>query len=144
MKRMLVIVALALGSICACSRPADEDAIRGAIEAMATAAQSRSSGAVMVHVAADFTGNDGELDRAGLERLLKARLLAGNSIGVSIGALDVELSGDRATARFDAIVTDSSGHWIADHRVVLAMVTGWRRDGRRWVCYNARYTGGDR
>ncbi|MEP7042018.1 MAG: nuclear transport factor 2 family protein [Dokdonella sp.] len=124
----------------ACAHTPDADAIRHAIQSIADAAQAQQRASVLAHVADDFIGNDGELDRAGLEQLLRARLLAGRSIGVTIGTVEVELDGDRATARFEATVTDGSGRWLPDRRAVLQFVTGWRRQDREWRCYNAKWS----
>ena len=137
--RMLFPIALAL-LIAACAHTPDTDAIRANVQAMAAAAEAQDKAGVLAHVADDFTGNEGELDRAGVEQLLRARLLAGRSIGVSIGRVEVEVDGDRAIARFEATVTDGSGRWLPDHRAVLKMVTGWRREGREWRCYNAQWS----
>jgi ketosteroid isomerase-like protein len=137
--RMLFPIALAV-LIAACAHTPDADAIRADVQAMAAAAEAQDKAGVLAHVADDFTGNDGELDRAGLEQLLRARLLAGRSIGVSIGTVEVDVDGDRATVRFDATVTDGSGRWLPDHRAVLKMATGWRRERREWRCYNAQWS----
>lgn len=133
------ILLAALAFLGACSRTPDAEAIRAAIASMAEAAEAQRSGDVLASVSDDFTGNDGELDRAGLERLLRARALAGRSLGASVGHVDVALSGDRATARFELTLTDGSGRWLAEGRAVLGMTTGWRREGGRWRCYNARW-----
>jgi len=130
---------LALALLGACSRVPDAEAIRASIAAMAEAAEALRTGDVLASVSDDFTGNDGELDRAGLERLLRARARAGRSLGAKVGHVNVELSGDRATARFELTLTDGSGRWLADGRAVLTMTTGWRREGGRWRCYNARW-----
>ncbi len=137
--RMLFMLSLAL-LIAACARAPDVDTIRANVQAIAAAAESQSKSGVLEHVADEFIGNDGELDRAGLEQLLRARLLAGRSIGVSIGAVEIETDGDRATARFEATVTDGSGRWLPEHRAILEMITAWRREQREWRCYNAKWS----
>jgi len=136
MRRLLPVLFAVLA---ACAGPPDAEAIRSAISAMATAAEARSSGGVLDHVDTDFVGNDGEVDRDGLQQLLRARLLAGRTIGVSIGTVEVEVDRDRATARFEATVTDGSGRWLPEHRAVLQIVTGWRRERGTWRCYNAHW-----
>ncbi|MBO9663133.1 nuclear transport factor 2 family protein [Dokdonella sp.] len=128
-----------LSTLAACARVPDAKAIRSTIQAMAAAAEARRTGEVLDHVAADFTGNGGEFDRSALERLLRARVLAAQSLGVSIGDVEVELDGSRAIARFDVTLTDGSGRWLPDRRAVLRMTTGWRREGRGWLCYNANW-----
>lgn len=135
MRAFLMLLALALAG---CSRTPDELAIRQTIESMADAVEAHRSGGLLDHVAGDFVGNDG-LDRVGLERLLRVRMLAAQAIGVRIGPVSVEVQGDRATARFAALLTDSSGRWIPDRATTLQFETGWRRDGRNWLCYHAKW-----
>ena len=124
--------------LAACTRPPDEDAIRATIAAIAEAAEARDGADVLEHVSADFTGNGGEFDRRRLADLLRMQLIAG-SIGVHLGQVEVELSGGRATARFDATLTDGSGCWIAERSAEYRFVTGWRREDGAWRCYNASW-----
>lgn len=124
----------------ACARPPDATAIRAAVAEMRDAAEARDSAAVLAHVSADFVGNDGEVDRDGVAVLLRAQLLARQRIGVRLGRIDVELSGERATASFDATLTDASGRWIPRRTRSLRLATGWRRENREWHCYNARWS----
>ncbi len=127
--------------VVACARQPDADAIRAAITEMADAAQARDSADLLARISDDFTANDGEVDRAQLANLLRAQLLGRGAISVSLGTIEVELSGDRATARFDATVKDPSGRWLDDHSKALQFVTGWRREHGTWRCYNANWSG---
>jgi hypothetical protein len=133
----LGIVVLAV--VAACARQPDAEAIRDTIIAMADAAEAREGSDLLDHVTADFTGNAGEYGRAELANLLRAQLIA-NSVGVRLGQVDVEMSGERATARFDATLTDSSGRWIAARSAEMHFVTGWRREDGTWRCYNASWS----
>ena len=123
----------------ACARQPDAEAIRERIGQMAGAAEAQDAGDVMDGIAADFIGN-GELDRGQLANLVRAQLLAGRAIGVDLGAIEVEVQGERAIARFQATLTDGSGRWIPDRRASLDFETGWRREGSDWVCYNAAWS----
>jgi hypothetical protein len=122
----------------ACSRTPDNEAIRAAITAGAQAAAEHRGSELLDLASEDFIGND-ELDRKQLANLVRAQLLGAGAIGVRIGAIDVDVQGDRAIARFEARVTDSSGRWIADRAATLHFETGWRREGRQWRCYNAKW-----
>lgn len=133
---MAAIVAIAAG----CSRPPDEVQIRNSIETMRSAAEARQPAGVTEEIAEDFTGNNGEIDRDGLSRLLKLQLLRNDSIGVAMGNIDVAVDGDRATAKFDVTFSDASRRWLPGGRETYAVVSGWRREGRRWICYNASWT----
>ena len=135
----MVMAFVLVSTLAACARVPGAAAIRSTIQQMAAAAEAKRTGEVLEHVAADFTGNDGEFDRAALERMLRARVLAAQAIGVSIGPVAVEVDGHRATARFTMTVTDESGRWLSDRRAVLDMVTGWRNEAGVWRCNNARW-----
>ncbi len=137
MRRGLVLL-LCL-ACAACARQPDEEAIRERIGQMAGAAEAQDASDVMDGIATDFIGN-GEIDRAQLANLVRAQLLAGNAIGVDLGAIEVEVQGERAIARFQATLTDGSGRWIPDRRASLDFETGWRRESGDWVCYNAAWS----
>lgn len=124
-----------------CARQPDAEAIRTAITQMAAAVQARHSADLIERISEDFTGNSGEVDRVQLANLLRAQLLVRGALSVNLGTIDVELSGDRATARFGATVTDASGRWLVDRSKTLQFVTGWRREQGTWRCYNADWSG---
>lgn len=132
----LAIVVVAAG----CARPPDEVQIRSSIETMRSAAEARRPAGVTGEIAEDFTGNNGEIDRDGLSRLLKFQFLRNESIGVAIGTIDVAVDGDRATAKFDVTFSDASRRWLPGGRETYAIVSGWRREGSRWICNNASWT----
>lgn len=123
----------------ACARQPDDEAIRAAITAGAASIEAHRAKDVLDLATDDFVGNDG-VDRAGLANIVRAQLLGANTIGVRIGSVTVELHGERAVAGFDADITDSSGRWIADRATTLHFETGWRREGRAWRCYNAKWS----
>ena len=130
-------LAIAVLGIGACSRPPDETALRETIESMREAAEARNAGGVLDSIAADFSGRGGEIDRDGLSRLLKLEFLRSESIGVSLGSPAIEVEGDRATAKFEMTLTDRSRRFLPGGSESYAVVSGWRREGRRWVCVNA-------
>jgi len=130
---MLAFVFLVLA---ACARETDAEAVRRTIHEMAAAVDDGDAGELLEHVAEDFTGNDGALDRDDVAKLVRAQLLT-RSVAARLGSIEVELFGDRATARFSATLTDTSSRWIPTGRAELRFVTGWRRDGGEWRCYNA-------
>jgi ketosteroid isomerase-like protein len=136
--RVGLILLLCLASA-ACARQPDEEAVRSTIEAMAASTAEREAADVLDHVSDDFIGNDGAFDRARLAELVRGQLLM-RSVSVRLGTVDVEVAADRATAIFDATLTDSSDRWIPSGSTDLRFVTGWRREGDRWLCINARWT----
>jgi hypothetical protein len=137
LRRALIIVFCLL--CLSCARRPDADAIRQAIADAAEAVEAHKSANLLDRVSEDFIGND-TLDRTQLDNLLRMQMLGAKSIGVHVHGIEVEVQGDRATARFEANVTDSSGRWIADRAASLHFETGWRPEKGEWRCYNARWS----
>jgi ketosteroid isomerase-like protein len=142
-KRRKVLHAFAFliaAAVAACAHPPDETRIRNAIAAMQAAAEARDASGVLDHVGNDFTGQKGQVDRAELARILKLEFLRKEGFDVSLGAIAIEIEGDRATATFDMTVGDASRRWLPSGRETFAVVSGWRREGSEWLCYNATWT----
>lgn len=135
------IITTVLTTLCmtACMHLPDAEAIRRTIAAIGAAAENHRATDLMAHVSDDFTGNDGETDRAQLEQLVRAQLLAAPGLDVHLGAIRVEMLGDRAVARFDVTVTDLSGRWFENRETLLEFDTGWRRERGEWRCFNAHW-----
>ena len=138
--RFVLGLALMLAALAGCSRPPDEVLLRTTIESMRKAAETRDADGVLDAIAPDFSGRNGELDRAGLARLLKLEFLRAQAIGVSLGSIAIEIDGDRATARFPMTLTDRSQRFVPGGSETYAVVSGWRRENREWVCVNAMWT----
>lgn len=122
-----------------CRHAPDEQRIRDALVAMQTAVEARDPRDFMAYVSADFTGAEGSVDRGGLHNLLRAQVLRNETIGVTLGPIDVEMQGDRATVRVTATLTGGSGGWLPEHGAIYAITSGWRREGGDWRCYNAAW-----
>ena len=123
MRRLLIATSVLL--CLSCAHQPDAEAIRGAIGEAAAAVEARRGADLLEHVSEDFIGND-ELDRAQLDRMLRMQMMGAKSIGVSVDGIHVDVQGDRATASFEANITDSSGRWIPDRAVTLKFESGWR------------------
>jgi hypothetical protein len=126
-----------------CSRTPDDQRIRAAITSMQKAIEEKRPRDFMEYVAADFTGNDGSVDREGLANLLRVEALRNEIIGVVVGPADVELAGDRAVVRLTATFTGGSGGLrglLPERASIYAIVSGWKRDGKAWRCYNATWS----
>ena len=139
LRKFAYVVCVALVALAGCSHPPDETRIRNAIAAMRESAELRNASGVLDHVGNDFTGQKGELDRAELARILKLEFLRKDGFDVSIGSIAVEIRGERATATFEMTVGDASRRWLPSGRETFAVVSGWRREGSGWVCYNATW-----
>src|SRR3954463_532860 len=93
-KVLCAIAFVFTAAVVACSRPPDETRIRNAIAAMESAAEARDASSVLDHIGTDFTGQRGEVDRAGLARILKIEFLRKEGFDVSIGSIALEIVGD--------------------------------------------------
>ncbi|MEO5624745.1 MAG: hypothetical protein ABIQ70_01910 [Dokdonella sp.] len=137
MRQLLIAIAFLL--CLSCARKPDAEAIRSAIAEAAEAVEAHRGANLLERVSGDFIGND-ELDREQLDRFLRMQMIGAKSIGVSVNGIQVDVQGDRATASFEANLTDSSGRWIPDRASTLKFETGWRRESGKWRCYNAKWT----
>ena len=136
-----VTLALLPWALAGCHRAPAEQQIRHAIDAAAAAARANDTHGVLDGVSDDFTGNEGELDRRGLRRLLAVRAFRQDKTGVLIGPVSFEHRGDRIVARFNLVLTGGKpGDLLPDQSAVYAMTTAWRSEGGKWVCYNATWS----
>ena len=141
--RRIGICLLCAALLAACARTPDEQRIRTAITTMQHAMETHDLRGFMAYVSQDFTGNDGEFDRTGLANLLRIEVLRNEQIGVTLGPIDVEMQGDRATVHVTATLTGGIGRICCrSTAAIYAITSGWKRDGSDWRCYNA--SGGGR
>lgn len=137
MARTILIALMTL--FAACSRTSDEQRIRAAMAAMQQAMEARDPRAFMAHVTDDFVGNDAEFDRNALANLLRMEVLRNDSIGASLGPIEIEMQGDRAKARVVATFTGGSGGMLPEHGSIYAFTSSWKRQGSEWRCYSATW-----
>lgn len=130
---LAALLALAAG----CSREPPEQALRGTIAGMQAAAEARDSDALVEPFSEDFVGPEG-MDRDQFRRYLAVIWLRNREVGVSLGPLEVELIGERATVEFTAAATGGEGG-IPDRSQVYRVVTGWRTEGGEWRLISARW-----
>jgi len=136
--RMAVVLVSVL-LVGACSRTPDDTLIRDTVASMQTAMEGSSPRDFMKHVTADFTGNAGSVDHDGLHNLLRAIVLRNEKIGVTLGPIDVEVQGSRATLHVTATLTGGAGGLLPERGAIYAITSGWRKEGRDWLCYNAQW-----
>lgn len=133
---ILLLLVLALG---ACARPSDEAQIRAAIGEMQQAIETGKPADFMRHIADDFTGDGGNIDKQGLHNFLRGQALTHTSIGITLVSTDVELQDDRATVKLTVTMTGGSGRWLPERGSVQQIESGWRRQGGDWLCVNAQW-----
>jgi len=136
---LLLVLSLHLAG---CARPTPEQQLRDQFAALQRAVEQRRPADAMEGVAEDFSGPAG-MDRAALHNLLRAQLLARDSVGVTTGRLDVSLQADTATVRFDALLTGAGrGRWLPDSAQSYRVTTGWRREDNEWRLHYAEWQAG--
>ncbi len=101
--------------------------------------EARDPRAFMSHVAEDFVGNDAEFDRNALANLLRMEVLRNDSIGVTLGPIDIEMQDDRAKVQVLATFTGGSGNLLPEHGSIYAITSSWKRQGSEWRCYSAAW-----
>ncbi len=124
--------------LAACSAPPDEAALRSEIQAMQQAIEERSADRLLESVDDDFVGPVG-MDHDGLQRYATLMLLRQQNVTVVIGPIDVAMFQDRATARFNAVVTGAS-RFIPEGVESRRVETVWQRDGDRWILISADWS----
>jgi hypothetical protein len=139
MRLIAACLLLSVLALSACSRTSDEERIRQTMVAMQKAMEERSPRAFMAHVGDDFVGNEAAFDKAALFNLLRVEVLRNDNVGVMLGPIDIELQGDRATAHVMATLTGGSGGLLLEHGAVYDITSGWKRQGREWVCISGRW-----
>jgi len=133
----LVLLALA-GALAGCHRTPDEERIRQAIAVASKAAEQADASALADVLSDDFDGNGGQTDKRELTGLLRAAKFRGETIHALIGPIDVEQRGERYVAKFSVTLT-SGGKLLPAQMGVYQVESGWRREGKAWVCFTATW-----
>lgn len=133
-----VLLCSMLLGLSGCTREPEEQRLRQAIAAMQEAAEARRPGDVVEWVSDDFAGSHG-LDREQLRRLLQAQMLGKASVGVSLGPLEIELTGAEASVRFIAFTTGGSGRLLPDQARAYRVSSRWRLEDGDWRVYQAEW-----
>jgi len=136
---LMALILLLVPGLTGCSRTTDEQRIREAMAAMEQAMENHDPRAFMAHVSDDFIGNDAGFDRAALANLLRIEVLRNDSIGATLGPIDIEMQGDRAKAQVLATFTGGSGGMLPERGAVYAVTSSWKRQGSEWRCYSATW-----
>jgi len=135
---LATLTVVALVALAGCAGPPDEAALRARIDSLQVAVEARDADALLDAVDPEFGGPDG-MDREELRRYTTLMLLRQQNVGVVLGPVEVELHGDRAAARFDAVVTGSN-RFIPEGVEARRVETVWRRDGDEWVLVSADWS----
>jgi hypothetical protein len=124
---LLAIVLAAPG----CARAPSEEALRKTLGALQQTLEDRDAAKLDDLLADDFVGPDG-LDRQGARRVAALGWRQHRRIGVTLGALEVEMKDRHGTVRFTAALTGASESLLPDSVQVYDVETGWRFDDGSW------------
>lgn len=122
-----------------CSRQPPEAALRETIVEAQDAIKSRDAGALQDVFAEDFIGNDA-IDRDDARRLAALYFLDNSDVGITLGPLDVTISGAQAEVSTTAALTGGSGRLLPDSAGVYAVRSGWRLEGNDWRMTSLEWT----
>lgn len=137
--RTSTAVALAASmALAACSRAPPEQRLREQLSAMQAALEERRASDFMDGVADDFAGNGG-MDRAAVQQVMRAQMLANTRIGLVVGPAEVEVVGDRASVRFSLVATGGSGRFLPERAQTWQVTSGWRDEDGQWRLYYAEW-----
>jgi len=118
-----------------CTRTPPEEALRATIATMQAAAEARDADALAEPLAADFVGPGG-MDRDGFRRTAAVLWLRSRDIGVALGPLDVEVTGEHARVGFNAATRGGAG-LLPDQAQVYRVRTAWRLEDGEWRLISA-------
>jgi hypothetical protein len=136
---LLAAFALLLVVLAGCSRPAPEEALRRTIATMQEAAEGRDADGLVDHLAEDFVGPGG-MDRDRFRRYAALVWLRNREVGITLGPLDVEVTGEHARVRFTAATRGGTG-LLPDSGNLYQVDTAWRIQGGEWRMISADWDG---
>ena len=130
-----IVLALVMG----CARPAPEEALRNAVAGVQQSIEERDAGALRRYLSGDFIGPNG-MDRDQARRTAALYMMQHQSVGLTIGPMNIDLEEPHATVRFSAALTGGSGRLLPDRANLYQVEPGWRMEGGDWKITSARWT----
>lgn len=116
--------------------PSDEDQIRGAIEAVVAGAGKADVDATMAPLSESYASDEGPgLKYRQVAAYLYLQFRKHGPASVLLGPIDVVVTGDEATATFDATIAawgPTGGGLLPDRADAWHMVVGLRREEAGW------------
>lgn len=112
--------------------------MRTQLQEMRSAVDEGRIGDFMESVTGDFVGNEG-IDHAALHNMLRMLALGKSNLSTTTGPLRIEIRGDQATVRFDALLAGGSGRFLPDSAQSYSITSGWRIERGEWRVYYAQW-----
>ena len=133
MRVPLLVAVLLIAAFSACSPPLTvSQQIIAAIREMETRIENGERRPFMDHVAEDFSGQNGQLNRQELRGLVIYQLNRHQRLHAQLFPISVtETSEETASAEFRALITGGPG-WIPDQGQLYDFETLWRYEGGEW------------
>ena len=137
-RRGLITGTLALLFLAGCDEELTvEQQVIATIRQMEFEIESGERRAFMAHVADDFAGQSGRMNRDQVRALVVFQLRRYERLQAQLFPIRVTESGpETATAQFRALVTGGPG-WIPERGQVYEFSTAWRRQDGDWVVTGA-------
>jgi hypothetical protein len=137
-QRSLLAALAALTLAAACDKPLTvEQQIIATIRDMEALIEDGERRAFMEHIAPDFSGRNGSMNRDQVRALVIFRLNRHKKLRAQLFPIQVEETAPgRAIARFRALVTGGAG-WLPESGQVFDFVTQWRLDDDEWLLIGA-------
>lgn len=129
-------------TLVACSRSDPERELRDTVARMATAIEVREPARLLDHLAEDFTRESGAFGKQEVKRVLAGVLLRNERINIATVVTDVDIAGTQAKARVRVVATGSAGGLLPERGQTWDFTTAWRREGSKWMVFNAEWQEG--
>ena len=135
------LVILLLAGLASCSQPLTvEQRIIASIREMEAKIETGERRSFMEHIAEDFTGQGGALNRDQVRAIVIFQLNRHQRLQAQLFPIHVAESGENtATATFRALVTGGP-NWIPESGQVFDFETHWRLVDDEWYLYKASWT----
>ena len=131
----------ALLMLCACSKAPSEELLLATINEMQTMGEARDANGMMAHIAEDFSGQSGSMDRNQLRGYLLGIALRTQNIGVTRTKTEVSIEGSRAKVQIHMLVTDG-GRILPSTGQLVQATTQWRFVDGNWQLASAVWNEG--
>ena len=131
---------LLIAAFSACSPPLTvSQKVIAAIREMETQIENGERRSFISHVAEDFNGQNGQLNRQELQRLVIYQLNRHQRLHAQLFPISViETSEESASATFRALITGGPG-WIPDQGQLYDFETFWRYQDGEWKLTSANW-----
>jgi hypothetical protein len=139
-RRALLRAAAAL-PLAACTRSDPERELRATIATMAQAIERREPADFLDGVAEDFTRESSAFGKQDAKRILAGILLRNEKISVTAVVTDLQIDGERASARLRVVATGGAG-LLPERGQTWEFDSAWRRVDGRWQVFNAEWREG--